>query len=554
MPLSRHHFHMSRLLGTPCGLLLLAAGGCVSLPPPSAHPPPQPPETPAAASGLGRTFLGSAQEHLPDSGFHLISAGIDGLLLRLELIDKAEESLDLQYYIFRCDDSGKLVQQALLRAADRGVHVRIITDDGETVAGDEKLLRLAAHPKIEVRVFNPFEYRGHNKLARGVDFLFHKSRLDYRMHNKLMVVDGIVAVTGGRNIGDQYFQVNPESQFGDDDVLTVGPVVTRLTGEFAEYWNSPNTVDALRLQRHRGDAAALAQYRDELSAPDKKRDTHLKINAYAQQFDQRLKDQEPLRSIVADPSSLTWASAQVLYDSPEKRQIKKGERFGRLMYQPIETAIAATQSDLLMISPYFVPMQSEAQLLAAETRKGVHVRILTNSLPAAPDILAHAGYMRHRLTLLENGVRLYEIRADLGSTRGSGESKKLTRYGTYALHAKLFVFDRAAVFVGSMNLDQRSVRLNTEMGLIIQSGHLADTLAARFNALTTPDNAYEVAFADAGTGAAAGASDPPSHQHRLVWRTQENNQALELRKEPARSGLQRFEARLLSILPLDGEL
>ena len=142
-------------------------------------------------------------------------------------------------------------------------------------------------------------------------------------------------------------------------------------------------------------------------------------------------------------------------------------------------------------------------------------------------------------------------RADLGNTRGSGESKKLTRYGTYALHAKLFIFDRTAVFVGSMNLDQRSVRLNTEMGLIIQSDHLADTLAARFDALTTPQNAYEVIFADAGTG--AGGSDPP-HKRQLVWRTQENGQSLELRREPARNGMQRFAARFLSILPLDGEL
>ena len=541
---------MLRLLRIPCCLLLVLAGGCVSLPPPSAHPPAQPPERQATDSWLGKTFQASVPAHGTDSGFHLISTGIDGLLLRLELIDKAQESLDLQYYIFRCDDTCKLVQQALLRAADRGVHVRVITDDGETVVGDEKLLQLAAHPKIEVRVFNPFEYRGHNKLARGVDFLFHKSRLDYRMHNKLMVVDGTVAVTGGRNIGDQYFQVNPESQFGDDDMLVVGPVVGRLAVEFADYWNSPNTVDAIRLQRHHSDAAALARYRDELSAPAARRDTHVKIDTYAGQFDQRLREGEPLRSIASDASSLTWASAEVLYDSPEKRQIRKGEGFGRLMYQPIEARIAATQSELLMITPYFVPMPSEVRLLAAETQKNVHVRILTNSLAAAPDILAQAGYMRYRPTLLADGVKLYEIRADLGSTRGSGESKRLTRYGTYALHAKLFVFDRTAVFVGSMNLDQRSVRLNTEMGLIIQSDHLADTLAARFNALTTPRNAYEVGFLDAGTGA----SDPAPDNRQLVWRTQENGRMLELRKEPARNGLRRFEARLLSLLPLDGEL
>jgi cardiolipin synthase C len=526
-----------RLQWLACSLLCFA--GCVSIPPPSTHAPAQAPQARASDSWLDKALQDRVARHQPASGFHLVSAGIDGLLLRLELIDKAHSSLDLQYYIFRCDDSGRLVQQALLHAADRGVHVRIITDDGETVAGDEKLLLLAAHPQIEVRVFNPFEYRGHNAVLRGLDFLFHKSRLDYRMHNKLLVVDGTVAVTGGRNIGDQYFQVNPESQFGDDDVLVAGPLVARLALEFAEYWNSPATVDANKLARYHDAPARLARYRDELRAP------HPLLEAYAAQFEQRLQSDEPLRSIVADDSQLTWAEGVLVYDSPEKRRIKQGERFGRLMYRPIEDKIAATRSELLMITPYFVPVRDEERLLADRVRHDVRVRILTNSLPAAPDLLAQAGYMRHRRTLLQDGVKLYEIRTDLGSTRGSGEPRKLTRYGTYALHAKLFVFDRTAVFVGSMNLDQRSVKLNTEMGLIIASDHLADALTARFNALTSPENAYEVQLGD-------GSSHEPSGQ--LTWRTNENGRPLELRKEPARSGLQKFEVHFLSLLPLDGEL
>jgi cardiolipin synthase C len=526
-----------RLQWIACCLLFFA--GCVSIPPPSTHPPPQAPQPRASDSWLGKALQGRVAQHQPASGFRLVSAGIEGLLLRLELIDKAQSSLDLQYYIFRCDDSGRLVQQALLRAADRGVHVRIITDDGETVVGDEKLLLLAAHPQIEVRVFNPFEYRGHSGMLRALDFVFHKSRLDYRMHNKLLVVDGTVAVTGGRNIGDQYFQVNPESQFGDDDLVVAGPLVDRLAVEFAEYWNSPSTVDANKLARYHDAQRRLAQYREQLRAP------HPLLKAYAAQFDQRLQSGEPLRSIVADDSQLTWAEGVLVYDSPEKRRIKQGERFGQLMYRPIEDKIAATRSELLMITPYFVPVPAEEHLLADRVRHDVRVRILTNSLPAAPDLLAQAGYMRHRRTLLQDGVKLYEIRADLGSTRGSGETKKLTRYGNYALHAKLFVFDRTAVFVGSMNLDQRSVKLNTEMGLIIASDHLADALTARFDALTSPENAYEVQL--------AGGSD---HQisSQLIWRTKEDGTPLELREEPARSGLQKFEVHFLSLLPLDGEL
>ena len=520
-----------------CGVTCLA--GCVSLPAPATRPAAEPPQQHASESWLAGAFRAEVERNRPASGFHLVSAGLDGLLVRIELIDRARASLDLQYYIFRSDDTGRLIQQALLRAADRGVQVRIITDDGETVVGDEKLLRLAAHPRIEVRVFNPFDYRGHNHLLRALDFVFHKSRLDYRMHNKLMVVDGTVAVTGGRNIGDQYFQVDPDSQFGDDDVLTVDPVVESLAAEFAEYWNSPGVIPAARLQRHENGARELAQYRDELKIP------HALIDAYAAQFDQRLQGDEPLRSIVSNEAQLTWAQARLVYDSPEKRRIKEGERLGRLMYAPIAEKIAATRTDLSVVTPYFVPTPHEEKLLADQAGRKVRVRILTNSLPAAPDLLAQAGYARHRADLVRDGIHLYEIRADLGSSRGSGESKRLTRYGNYALHAKLFVFDRAAVFIGSMNLDQRSVRLNTEMGLIIESGTLASAISARFDALTRPENAYEVLLAGTDAHEAGG---------RLIWRTQENSVTLDLRKDPARSGWQRFEEHFLSLLPLDEEL
>jgi len=468
----------------------------------------------------------------------MISAGIDGLLMRVELIDRAESDLDLQYYIFRSDDSGRLVQNALLRAADRGVRVRIISDDGETVPGDEKLLLLAAHRNIQVKVFNAFEYRGHNTMLRAADFLFHKSRLDYRMHNKLMIADGTVALTGGRNIGDQYFQVDPESQFGDDDTIAVGPIVDRLGEEFETYWNSPEVTSADRLVIGGLSPEKLTRYRAELAAP------HPDSNVHETDFASRIRSSEPLRSILSGDSALTWANATLLYDSPNKRDIRDGNGFGRLMYQPIAQRIGSARSELLMITPYFVPVNGEIRLLSQANARKVQTRILTNSMPAAPDLAAHAGYVHSRPTLLADGVKLYEIRSDLGSPRGSGETRKLTRYGNYALHAKIFVFDRDSVFVGSMNLDQRSVRLNTEMGLIIESGGIAEEVASRFNRLTQPENAYQVMLAPGST------ADKP----KLLWKTRENGADVEYTKEPARSGWQRFKVRLLALLPIDKEL
>jgi putative cardiolipin synthase len=443
--------------------------------------------------------------------------------------------LDLQYYILRSDDSGRRLQLALLRAADRGVHIRIISDDGETVAGDEKLLLLSMHPGIEVRVFNPFSYRGHNVFLRGMDFLLHKSRLDYRMHNKLMVVDGTAAVMGGRNIGDQYFQVDPSSQFADDDVFVVGPIVGRLGTEFADYWNSPTVVPANRLFVHKVDQTALTHYRAELSAP------HPLLEKYAVTFEERLQADEPLHTILTGQRELTWAEAEVVYDSPEKRKVRNDERLGRLMYPPIAERIAAADSTLLVITPYLVPTPDEAQLLTRQIERNVQIRILTNSLMSTPDILVHAGYARQRVTLLKDGVRLYEIRANIGNLRGSGETREMASFGNYALHAKVLVFDRDALFIGSMNLDQRSERLNTEMGLLISSGHLADTLTARFNALASPENAYQVVL------------DASPHP-RLIWRTMENGKMVEHQTEPARSAWQRFKLKFFSLLRLDREL
>lgn len=533
---------MSALARTCCLLLVwgLMGGlsGCVSLKAPAANEITAPYEPVVKKTALSERFRPALGLHSGMSGFRIVNAGIEGLLIRIELIDRAQDSLDLQYYIFRCDDSGKRLQEALVRAADRGVHVRIISDDGETVKGDEKLLLLAAHPGIEVRMFNPFHYRGHNRFLRAVDFLFYKSRLDYRMHNKLMVVDGAVALTGGRNIGDQYFQVDPSSQFGDDDVLAVGPVVSRLETEFAEYWNSPIVVSASRLMLHKVDSNTLARYRRELAAP------HPLLELYATAFDERLRAGEPLREFLADDSMLTWADATLIYDSPEKKKVRQGERAGGLIYPRIAERIGTTHSQLWIVTPYLIPTPSELQLLSQEVAHSVDVRILTNSLMSAPDIVAQAGYARHRPELLENGVKLYEIRSNLGNTRGSGETRKIAKFGTYALHAKLFVFDHASVFIGSLNLDQRSVRLNTEMGLIIDSDTMASTVIARFNELANPDNAYEVAL-----------DDPPHHSApRLVWRTREKGEMVTYGIEPGRSSWQRIEMRLLSFLPLDSEL
>jgi putative cardiolipin synthase len=418
----------------------------------------------------------------------------------------------------------------VLRAADRGVRVRVLVDDADTVAGDEKLATLDSHPQIEIRIFNPFAYRGHSTLVRFFEFTLHSSRLDYRMHNKLFVVDNAIALIGGRNIGDEYFQTDPKAQFGDDDVFAAGPIVKELSASFDEFWNCAFAIPSEALPGSKAAAAALASFREELvdHKEEKKTDGTGSAN---RRDDRRAAECLSGRLPLAD-------CAKLVYDSPDKKRVANGmsRACHRRRYGPV-----CVQSELL-ISRRTIPGTEGMKLLTDLRKRNVVVRVLTNSLESSNVLVAHAGYMHYRRPLLENGAQLYEVRALLGNPRGSGQTAQMASYGNYALHAKLFVFDRQRVFIGSMNFDQRSMHLNTEIGLIIDSPELAQQTAARFEAVVNPENSYEVSLVqDVGKS------------KRLVWRTMEGSTSVVYEREPARSGWQRFQA-IFTALPLDSEL
>lgn len=521
-------------------LSLSILSGCATLPPGAGAPKSSSvaisdPET----TGLGQAVARSARDHPGVSGFRLLSAGVDGFLARAQMANAAQRTLDLQYFILRGDETGRLLTDAVLRAADRGVRVRVLIDDGETIAGDEQIIAMNAHSHVEVRVFNPFRYRGHVKLIRAFEFMLSSSRLDYRMHNKLFVADNAVALIGGRNIGDQYFQVNPASQFADDDVFTAGPIVKKLSATFDDYWNSAIAIPVSALVGGSpSDPAPLPESRQasaELREPDKE---------VTVDYASRIAKGEPLAGMLSGKLPLVWAPAQVICDSPDKKSVENGWVVGRLMHRPVAKAVETVQSELLMITPYLIPGQEGMQLFKDLRDRNVRVRVLTNSLESSTVLLAQTGYMHYRTPLLDTGVELYEVRSLLGDARGSGQSAAMSRYGNYSLHAKLFVFDRKRLFIGSMNFDQRSMHLNTEIGLIIDSPVLAQQMAARFEAMVQPVNAYRVGMRPLQAGG------PMS----LVWRTQEDAKLVEYITEPARSDTQRNEAAVLTLLPLDKEL
>lgn len=522
-------------------LILLSCAGCASLPPGSSYPKhPSFALTEPDTTRFGRQFADAAREHEGKSAFRLINVGVDGFLTRLEMINAAERTLDLQYYIFRGDETGRLLSDALVRAADRGVRVRVLVDDGETVPGDEQLLALSGHGAIEIRVFNPWKYRGHNSFVRGVEFLVRHRRLDYRMHNKLFIADGSMALTGGRNVGDQYFQIDPDSQFADDDVLVAGPLTQQLSQEFDDYWNSALAIPAEALARRGKPGSSSAHDGRE----GRRKARAQKVKSAGFDYAGKLAGGEPLAGILDGRLPVVWANAQVVCDSPDKKRDVAAGRVGSLMYKPVADAVAQTRSELLLVTPYFVPSRQELQLLESRGREGARIRVLTNSLESAPELAAQSGYMHYRVQLLRNGVELHEVRALPGNARGTGESARLARYGNYALHGKLFVFDRERLYIGSMNFDLRSLRLNTELGLLIDSSDLARQMASRFEAMAREENSYTVALR----------SDGAPQSSRLVWRTSDGGGHIEYTSEPARSGWQKFAVRFLSLLPLDTEL
>ncbi|MGE0857844.1 MAG: phospholipase D family protein [Gammaproteobacteria bacterium] len=523
--------------------LALALAGCGHLPPGADYPRQySTASAPDATSRLATRVGVLARAHGGLSGFRLVPVGVDGFLVRAQMIDAAEQTLDLQYYIFRADETGRLLGRALKRAALRGVRVRLLIDDGDPQGSAARIVALDKVPGIAVRIFNPFAYRGHSKVLRGAEYLLDHRRLDRRMHNKLLVVDNAAAMIGGRNVGNQYFQMDPESQFADDDVFVIGPTVSSLSATFDEFWNSPLAIPAAALANA---PEAVTTGASAVTGTPAMASNYLgDLEDDGIDYGLALASGEPYAGMLSGRLDLQWARAEVLSDSPAKSAKDSADRGGRLLMPALIAALGAARSELVMVTPYFVPTAGELAVFSALRERKVRVRVLTNSLESSRGLLAHSGYMGHRPALLGKGVEINEIRSQLSSAHGSGQTSAMSAHGNYSLHAKLFVIDRRFLFVGSMNFDQRSIHLNTEIGLIIDSPVLAQQTVARFNAMTAPQNSYALSWRENRTG---GAPD-------LLWRTNEAGRPVEYWQEPVRNAWDRYLARLLSWLPIKHEL
>ena len=534
-------FFPARLLGAPValGVCLLALAGCASLPPGSDYP-----RTVSIAltapeqTRMGRQLAAAKAEHPGTSGFKLLPVGIDSFVLRMEMARAAERTLDVQYFLIQSDNTGQLMIGALIEAADRGVRIRVLLDDAGSFGRDAQIRALAGLPNVELRVFNPFQYRGDVAWLHLAEYVGNASRLTYRMHNKLFVVDNEVGIVGGRNIGDEYFQGGSDVEFGDYDIVAAGPVVGQISNTFDAFWNSPMAIPIEALAGGKPSAKDVEDYRAVLAA-------HRAQMAEANvPYLRALAASAPLASILSGKTSLVWARAEVIFDSPEKAKVDGGEQGGRLLRQRLGDVAKQVQFELIIVSPYLVPGPKGMKFFEDLRGRFVSVRILTNSLAATDVPIVHSGYQAFRAPLLGNGVDLYEVRPVLGRPVVRGSRLKSPSAGLYALHAKAFVFDRERVFIGSMNLDQRSLRLNTEIGLIIESPELARQIAQRVGDIAQPANSYVLMLGDAG----ASGSRP------LVWRTLEDGKSVDFHQEPAVSFWKRLQVGLFALFPLDGLL
>lgn len=469
------------------------------------------------------------------SGFHLLHDGHAALAARIALAQRATRTLDVQTYLFHRDTTGKLVAAALLAAAERGVRVRLLVDDIDSGDKELRLATLDAHPNIEVRLFNPFHTRGASLLVRAWQALQDHVRLNRRMHNKAFIADNQLAIAGGRNIGDEYFDAHRDFGFVDFDVLAAGAIVADLSQSFDTYWNSNAAVPASALPVAPGDARLL-------------RATRFLADFRARRFDsdygRALTAADPLPGLLDGRTRWQLAQATLIVDPPDKVKgpgVAASELLaGQLAGQWITPARRA-----LIVSPYFVPGAMGMAYFRYWRHLGVQIDVLTNAYAASDVPVVHAGYANYRVPLLEAGVNLYELKP-VAEPHGGRLRDLRSGASRASLHAKAFVLDDSQVFIGSFNFDPRSIHLNTEMGLVIRSPALARQLSAIAEDAMRPERSYRPRLV---VEVADGQAD-----RQLRWHDVHQGAARVFEVEPETTLIQRGLLRVLQALPIEQHL
>lgn len=413
------------------------------------------------ATPLGRLMAQGASSHPGKTGVLPLADGKDALASRLALIERAEVSIDAQYYIWHDDTFGILLLAALKEAADRGVRVRLLLDDNGVPGLDGYMAALNTLPNFDIRLFNPSTVRRPKLFGYTFDFF----RMNRRMHNKALIADGAAAIIGGRNIGDEYFQIG-DAFYVDMDVLATGQVLPQTAAVFDQYWNSASVFGVETIINGSGDMAGFETRVAEVEGSEEARAVLAELESSAARY-------------AGGGEALEWTNVQLVADDPVKGQgIATRDQ---LMIMRLGALLGETRERLDLISAYFVPGKIGAAYFGDLARTDRQVNILTNALNTTDVLLVHAGYAKYRRELLEAGVNLYELKLRGGVTPESAIQLKPLGLSGASLHAKTFAMDGERIFIGSFNFDPRSAMLNCEMGFLIDSPSMAQQVSAGFD-------------------------------------------------------------------------
>jgi putative cardiolipin synthase len=508
-------------------LLILLISGCASLPDNTnrqeSYALTDTDDTTFGKSSANKRRAGDGQD-----GFLLLGSGLDAFVARVLLAQYAERSIDLQYYLYHTDLVGRLLLDTLIKAADRGVRVRMLIDDMDLGGRDTGLITLDSHPNIQLRIFNPFD----RDVSRTAQFVTGLGSVTRRMHNKSFTVDNQATIVGGRNIGNEYFDADPTLEFADLDVLAIGDVVKDVSHSFDLYWNSALSYPAKTLiSEHptQQEMEALYQSLEDFIAEQED-----------SPYIQALRNSDLANKIKLKRVEYQWGNAEVVYDHPDKISSSREASELHLMAQ-LEPYFLAINKELIIFSPYFVPGEEGVAFFKTLTDKGVRVRILTNSLASNDVGVVHAGYSKYRKALLRAGVELYEMNKKL-TREQRNEKKGVAGSSKASLHAKSFILDREKVFIGSLNLDPRSFYENSEIGVVIDSPETATPMAEAFDQ-KIEQTAFRLKLQKDEAG-----------YESIIWHGIENGEKVTYDVDPHTSFWRRFGIGFMRILPIESQL
>ena len=461
-------------------------------------------------------------------GFLLLDSGLDAFVARAVLTRHAERSIDLQYYLYHQDLVGHLFLDLLVKAADRGVRVRLLIDDMDLDGRDAGLVAIDSHPNIELRVFNPFD----RKIGRMPQFVTGFGSVTRRMHHKSFTVDNQVTIVGGRNIGNEYFDADPALEFADLDVMVFGDVVQDVSSAFDLYWNSKLSYPVTTLIDERPSEQEIqAMYNNLAEFAEQQKDS---------EYIKALTNSELANNMRAKTVQYYYGAAVVVVDHPEKITSERDATELHLMTQ-LAPHFENIETELIIFSPYFVPGKEGVEFFNSLTDKGVRVKIITNSLASNDVGIVHAGYSKYRKALLRAGVELYEMnkkltRAQRKEKKGVGSSSKAS------LHAKSFIMDRKKIFIGSLNLDPRSFYENSEIGVIIESPEVATKMAEGFDS-EIAKGAFRLELV----------TDQEDNEY-IHWHGIENGAPVTYEVDPHTSFWRRMGVGIMRLMPIESQL